>query len=344
MIFLDPLYLLLSIPLAFLMLLFFARQCAALKALKKVVSLRFLGTVTVLSNMKRLVIYCVVLCAAGLFCITAASGPELVTAEIHGGGKNILLILDASLSMVAEDTKLPAEIKTADNRLAFETAVSRYILTMLHSYKFGLISFSGKGVIHSPFTDDSYALQDYLNAFAVHNYKNMGSDFSEALKSALFLLRDKDESCQIILFSDGEEVNGNEYSDELSALKKRGTPVHALVLGGSEEMKYDLYKPEDVVFSKEEKEIAKTVTIGRDVNRMKEIADKTGGMCIVLNDVESLKNFVSSIQEKEPVNKPPHIRDLSWVFLLLFACVFFGDMILSYLLKRSSKKRSRGTI
>lgn len=129
--------------------------------------------------------------------------------ETTRASRDILLVLDTSESMNAQDI-LP-------NRLERARQKAMMLVRRNPGDRFGLIAFSGGAVLMCPLTQDHAYLLTVLNAVHTDTITEEGTDLEDALREALVVFRqdaretgdDSPFGRAVVLLSDGEEVEGN---------------------------------------------------------------------------------------------------------------------------------------
>ncbi|HET7276080.1 MAG TPA: VWA domain-containing protein, partial [Longimicrobiaceae bacterium] len=130
-------------------------------------------------------------------------------ASDHFGGNdfpsNIVLVLDASGSMRAEDVATTDGLTT---RLEMERRGARQVVGDLRGKSVGLVVFAGDAFILSPQTYDYSAIQLYLDALSPSIVSQTGSSLSSAIRQGVALLADTigTGGGTIVLISDGDAL------------------------------------------------------------------------------------------------------------------------------------------
>lgn len=171
-------------------------------------------------------------CLALVFFVVALARPQSgeSKAKAKSEGLEIMLAVDVSNSMLAEDTR-PSRIELARREL------SRFV-DMLGGDKVGLIAFAGSAVLLSPMTNDKGALKMYLDGLTVNSVTTQGTDFKKALNEAYTALQrgglESDESKRItkliIVASDGED-NEKGALDFARKISDEGVRIFTLGFG-----------------------------------------------------------------------------------------------------------------
>ncbi len=148
------------------------------------------------------------------------------TVEVHRKGIDILLMLDVSRSMLAEDV--------SPNRLLRAKYKIIDLLGMLQGDRIGLMIFAGIPFVQSPLTLDYTAIRMYLDDISADIIPQQGTGLTKALRKGAEVFDDtRPTSKAIILFSDGEDTTENPLS-VAEELKDRGIRVYSVGVGSKE--------------------------------------------------------------------------------------------------------------
>lgn len=145
------------------------------------------------------------------------------TVEIKQEGFEIILLVDVSESMMAEDLK--------PHRLSrVKMDLERFVDSM-PGYRMGLVAFAGSAALLSPLTNDPAALKMYIDSLDPSSVSSQGTSFSSGIKMAIDAFErggiTSDSTTQvtrvIMMFSDGEdhEPGDLEIAQQLGAKKIR---------------------------------------------------------------------------------------------------------------------------
>jgi len=158
----------------------------------------------------------------------AAAGPRWgLAAEPDGRRGDVVLVLDASNSMRAEDVR--------PNRLERERQAARVLVDRLAGSRVGLVAFGGSGHVLSPLTVDVSALHLYLDALSPEIVNQSGTSLYSALRDALAILGPAGPDGapgSIVLVSDGEALDPPRLVElSIDQARRLGVPVHAVGIG-----------------------------------------------------------------------------------------------------------------
>jgi Ca-activated chloride channel family protein len=149
--------------------------------------------------------------AAFILVIAALAGPNAgyrkETETIRG--RNLLLAIDISRSMLAEDE--------SPNRLAAALAAALEVIDQFPNERIGVIAFSGSPFLLAPLTVDHGAIRETLQQLDPVTLRELdadylprgGSDIAQAVRLATDTLRETGQKNNaLILFTDGETHDG----------------------------------------------------------------------------------------------------------------------------------------
>lgn len=146
-----------------------------------------------------------VVVAAGLLCL-ALVGPRFGTQvrEVKREGVDLVIALDVSLSMYAEDVA-PSRLERAKNEI-------KRLLDDMSGDRVGLVLFAGDAFLQCPLTSDYSAVKLFLDVANPALIPTPGTDFVNAMRVALEAFErgggssvaDQDRTRALLFVSDGE--------------------------------------------------------------------------------------------------------------------------------------------
>ena len=134
------------------------------------------------------------------FLFLALARPQWGTVweEARQQGLDIVVALDTSKSMLAEDLK--------PNRLTRAKLAALDLMRLAKSDRFALLPFSGTAFLQCPLTLDDDAFQQSVNAIDVDIIPQGGTDLAAAIEASLAAFKAEGDNYKIlVLFSDGED-------------------------------------------------------------------------------------------------------------------------------------------
>lgn len=295
---------LLPIPLIFYVWRYFTKRTASItfSSLADFTNIRGNWRVWLLSLTPLLII-------AGLtLVITAMARPQLenTIVERRAEGIDIMLILDISTSMKAEDLK--------PNRFDAARAVAKDFIDRRISDRIGLAVFQKKSFTVVPPTLDYGLVKKLIDEVEMGLIED-GTAIGMGIATGVNRLRDsKAESKVIILLTDGQNNAGE--IDPVTAADLAATyeiKIYTIGAGTRGMAPYPVY---DAVFGKRYQNIAVDI----DENMLTEIARKTGGEYFRATDTQSLEQIYDRIDALETTEIDELIytdfKDLYTIYML----------------------------
>lgn len=194
---------------------------------------------------------------AGIAALRPSGGTTLT--EYKRPAKNLIVLLDVSLSMTAKD---------ADGLNRFDAArlLLRSFIDSRPTDRIGLVSFAENHYIESPITLDRNILLKRINEAKPGPPFIPGTNITAALEEAHALLTDTPPpGSAILVFSDGDNATGADPGEILAKLKESNVPVISVAMGRNG---LQANVPET------------TMSTEADHAILRQIADATGGLFI----------------------------------------------------------------
>ena len=209
--------------------------------------------------------------------IIAAAGPKIGTEvrEVKRQGVDLLIALDLSASMNAEDVK-PSRLEKA------KYEISR-LVERLNGDRVGLIVFTGEAYLQSPMTLDYSALRLFLNIAETGQMPSSSTDFSAAMETASEAFKTTEEDNKksnaakvLMIISDGEN-HGDSYDQSLEQLEDQNISVYTLGIGTSEGATIPLYDDSGSLMGYKRNEQGNVITSKLESQVLRSIAEQGGG-------------------------------------------------------------------
>ncbi len=245
--------------------------------------------------------------------------------EIITEGVDIVLALDISSSMLAEDFK-------PNNRLEAAKLVAADFIQGRQSDRIGMVVFAAKSFTQCPLTLDYGVLLNFLEKIEIGMIED-GTAVGMAIANAANRLRDsKAESKVMILLTDGQNNRGQ--LDPLTAAKVAdafGIRIYTIGVGKRGNA---LYPVDDPVFGKRYVQVPVKI----DEKSLREIAKLTNGTYYRATDNKSLAEIFAEIdgleKTKIEVKQFTRYRELFTFFLLGALILMLLEIILTNSLLR----------
>ncbi len=209
--------------------------------------------------------------------IIAAAGPKIGTEvrEVKRQGVDLLIALDLSASMNAEDVK-PSRLEKA------KYEISR-LIERLNGDRVGLIVYTGEAYLQSPMTLDYSALRLFLNIAETDQMPSSSTDFSAAMETASEAFQSGEEESQdnkaakvLMVISDGEN-HDNSYDDALQQLTEQNVSVYTLGIGTKSGSNIPLYDDSGSLMGYKRNEQGQIITTKLEPQVLRNIAEQGGG-------------------------------------------------------------------
>ncbi|MBI4849779.1 MAG: VWA domain-containing protein [Nitrospirae bacterium] len=234
-----------------------------------------------------------ILRTAALFLIIfALARPQLITQEsrIEREGIDIVLVIDVSTTMLAEDFELG--VRRA-NRVDVVKDVVREFIKDRPDDRIGIVAFAGRAYSAAPLTLDHGWLLQNLDRIKVGVIED-GTAIGSGIGSALNRLKDtKAKSRIVILLTDG--INNAGKISPLTAAEAAGAlNIKVYTIGAG--TKWLVPFPAKDMFGNK---VYRNVKIEIDEELLKNIAEKTRAKYFRATDTDSLRNIYGEIDKLE---------------------------------------------
>jgi Ca-activated chloride channel family protein len=146
--------------------------------------------------------------------------------EVHQRGLDIIVAIDTSRSMLAEDV--------APNRLTRAKLAAMDLRKLAKADRMGLIAFAGTAFLQCPLSSDDEAFRQSINELNVNIIPQGGTALAEAIDTARAAFKQKGDNHRVlVLFTDGEDQEGAAV-DSAKAAAKEGLRIFTVGVGTAE--------------------------------------------------------------------------------------------------------------
>lgn len=198
-------------------------------------------------------------------------GEHLVPAPSKGA--DVVLVLDASLSMLASDVP--------PNRLELARRDLHRLVDQLGPSRLGLVVFAGTGLKMVPLTTDRSAIATVLEAASPDAVPRPGTDIAAALASAGQILANSRATHRaVVVVTDGGD-HGKKAENAAEQLARTGAQLWVVGVGSTDAVPIPL--PEGGY--KQDKE-GRTVTVALERDRLQSIAKEGKGGYLELSGTQ----------------------------------------------------------
>jgi len=259
--------------------------------------------------------------AAGLAAV-ALSGPrwgeERIVTETRG--LNLVLAIDISRSMLAEDVK-PSRLRRALRE-------ARRLVQDLDGDRLGLAAFAGTSYILSPLSVDGSALTLYLDALDPDIASEGGTSLAPAISQGIDLLHASPEIADrvLVLFTDGEAHDSLERSIE-EARRLAGLGIHLILVaeGGREPARIPVRDERGTLVAWQQDGEGNSIQTSRRDDVLGAIADAAQGTIVAAelpDQAGAVRDLVASYKRATATeSRTQRGRPRAWIPLLIAGLV-----------------------
>ncbi len=251
-----------------LFVLSFRRRRRALEAFG---DLRLLKRLSASASLERRMIKASFVVVAALFLILALARPQwgAKLETVTRRGVDVIVAVDTSLSMLAEDVK--------PNRMAQARAAVGSFMDLLRGDRVGLVAFAGTSYVACPLTLDYTAARMFVDVLDVDLIPVQGTAIADAIQTATAAFRPGERRYKVlVLITDGEDHEGN-VAAAAGAAAAEGITIYTVGVGSPGGEPIPLRNARgDIIGYKEDREHRK-VTSRLGETDLETVAMATGG-------------------------------------------------------------------
>ncbi len=273
-----------------------------------------------------------------LFLILALTRPQfgMKLEQTKRSRLDIMVVLDTSLSMLAEDVK-PSRLERAKYEMG-------RLIEHLSGDRIGVVAFAGESFVQCPLTMDYGAAKMLLDVLNTGTIPVPGSAIGGAIEKAAKAFNIKDRKYKaIVLLTDGENLEGDPI-EAAKAAAEEGVRIYAVGLGTHSGEVIRL-KDEKGRFTGYKKDRGGSIVKTRlDEKTLEEMAGVTRGKYYRASTSSSVADQIyedlSKLEKRELESKEYAQYQERFQYFLFVAILLFGlEALLS---DRRKKRRGRG--
>ncbi len=318
-------YLFLLLPIFFL--LFFVARISIERRLKRLGNWGTLQQMLPLRSKARPWLKLVLFSLAFSCMVLAAVNPQLgyKTENATSSGVDVIIALDVSRSMLAEDIK-PNRMERA------KLAVSR-LIDQLENDRVGLVIFAGSAITQVPVTSDKETAKMILRTINTGSVQVQGTAIESAINRSISSFSQvKMGSRIVVIISDGENHQDNPIPAAIRA-KENDIIIHTVGVGTQQGAPIPVYQNNQLNGFLRDKE-GNTVISRFDEGILRQIAQEGGGTFssgtgpdLGLNNIlQQIRNMqqqeIETTQFSEYESRFHYFLALAIIFLLLEVLIF----------------------
>ncbi len=269
--------------------------------------------------------------------VIGAGNPQKPGAmeNVQRKGVDVMLVLDVSKSMLAQDVK-PSRLDKAKQLLLLLTE-------KLENDRIGLVLFAGRSYLQMPLTSDHGAARMYIQQASPDAVPTQGTVIAEALKMANAAFNSKERKYKsILLVSDGEDHDPDALKTAKD-LARDGVMINTVGIGSPDGS--PIIDPATGETKKDDQ--GNTVISKLNEAELQQLADATNGQYIRLDNVDDA--LITMTQQLDSAEKKSmsdaefidYVSYFQWfmgaAFVLLLAEAFLSE-------RRREKKAAKAAV
>lgn len=268
-----------------------------------------------ISPVRRAIKGALVLLAVG-FLVLACARPRWGSRieEVHRKGLDLLVGLDVSNSMLAEDIQ--------PNRLMRAKLAINGLIDRLEGDQIGLIAFAGVAFLQCPLTVDYAAARMLLESMGPDLIPVGGTALGECIKVANQAFSSKELRYRVlVLITDGEDTTGNPEALAKEAAKQ-GVRIYTIGVGRTDGQPIPVRDGSGAVASYRKDARGEVVRSKLDAALLQRIANATGGRfyqaTLAQDELQRILADIQGLERRElKARNLSHLEDRFQVFVLL---------------------------
>ena len=224
--------------------------------------------------------------ALGLLAISAAGpqwGVELSPVTDLKG--NVVIAIDTSLSMGARDLKPD---RLSNGRLLLGAIAQKFA-----DYRIGVVAFAAEAYIQCPLTTDQDVISYFASGLRPGMLPAQGTDFSEAIDTALGMLSRYGGQKVMVLITDGEDHSPG-LDTALKTATEQNLKIFTIGIGSPDGELVPMTDSAGNTMEYKKDKTGKTVVSRMDETALMKIASRTGAAYLRYTDPDSAAGAVRS--------------------------------------------------
>ena len=269
--------------------------------------------------------------AIALLIIAAANLRKPIAGEKERkAGIDVMIALDVSKSMWAEDTK-PSRLDAAKQFVSS-------LIDRMGDNRVGIVLFAGKAFLQMPLTSDLSVAKLYVSNASPDAVPMQGTVVGDALQLCENSLDTKEKKYKsVVLISDGEDHDPNS-TNVLQALSDNGVVVNTIGIGSAAGA--PIMEPGASAYKTDIN--GQTVISKLNEAELQQIAQQTGGVYNHLDNAETAATKVASLldnMEKKAIESSGDMKQYA-SFYFLFALAALLLLITEIFIPETKRKTS----
>jgi Ca-activated chloride channel family protein len=254
------------------------------------------------------------------FLVLTLAGPQTGSKieKAHRKGIDIMIALDVSNSMLAEDIK-PSRLERS------KQSIMR-LIDQLDGDRIGIIIFAGKAYTQLPITTDYAAAKLFVSTISTDIIPTQGTAVGDAIARAVTSFGETKNNKAIIIITDGEDHQGS-VLEQAEAAAGTGIAIYTIGMGLAEGAPIPVYNGK--VMTGYKKDGSGNVIVSKlDETLLQQIATAGNGLYVRASNSEAglkpIMDEIGKIQETEIESKQFTDYESRFQYFLAFAILLLA--------------------
>lgn len=307
-------------------------------ALAKFASLSLIKKISPETGLNRQVLKWIMFLFFSVFLICALVRPQfgIKTQKIERKGVDVIVALDVSQSMLAEDIT-PSRIERAKHEIL-------KLIGLLKGDRIGLIVFAGESFVQCPLTLDYSAAKMYLDVVTTSWIQLQGTTLADAIRQSSKAFRTKSKKHKVlILITDGEDHEGESVKAAKDAAQE-GVKIYTIGIGSEDGVPIPLKKSSGNIVYKKDKSGNLVMTRLNSII-LEKIAHEAKGKYFHSStnlDLTLIYNEIAKMEKKDlGMNKLAVYEERYQIFLFIALIFLILEFIIPERIKQKKVWRGR---
>ncbi len=270
-----------------------------------------------------------------IFLVLALARPQYGThmVMLKREGQDVMLVVDCSKSMLAEDMK--------PNRLDKAKQEVRGLISRLTGDRVGLVAFAGAAFTECPLTLDYSAAQMFVDVLDVDLIPAPGTNIGAAIEAATASFNQKERKNKVmIIITDGEDFGGD-IKRAVKEAKVQGIKIYTIGLGKPEGEPIPIRNDRGEMIGYKKDERGELVLTRLDEQMLQEIAADADGRYYHASAgeiaLDQIYEDINAMEKKEQKGMLMTQYEDRYQYVLPFAIICFSAEIL--ISERKSRRK-----
>ncbi len=261
--------------------------------------------------------------------------------EVRNEGSDVLIALDVSRSMLAEDVG-PSRLRRAKDAV-------KWIVESLKGDRVGLILFAGDAFLQCPLTSDYGAFMMFLESAGPGSIPYQGTDIGRALEEAIRVFEKKRLTSKLlVLITDGEDHQGA-AGPAAARFRKMDVSVYTVGIGREKGEYIPAGEDEETEDNYFRDRSGKLVRTRKNPDLLKKLAASTRGSYIdITGNLSGLRFILQIIEDQQTTQYGTRIikerREYYQVFTLILIVLLAAELLIPERKREPGPEGLRGAV